>query len=119
MTCTKCIKHEIDATNIPVGRLATRIAVLLRGKNKPTFQPNVDGGDSVIVKNAAKIKFTGRKLEQKDYYRHTMHPGGIKRTPAKKLLAKDPGAVIRLAVKRMLPDNRQRTNLMKRLTIHA
>lgn len=110
-------KQEIDATGMAVGRLASRIAMLLRGKHKPTFQPHIDNGDRVIVLNAGKVKFTGRKLVQKDYYHHSMHPGGIKRTPMKKLFDKDPGEVVRLAVKRMLPDNRQRSKLMQRLTI--
>lgn len=119
MNSIKHNKHEIDATGMAVGRLASKVAMLLRGKNKATFSPDIDNGDSVAVINAGQVKFTGRKLVQKDYYHHTMHPGGIKRTPMKKVFEQNPEEVIRHAVLRMLPDNRQRSNLMQRLTIKA
>ena len=112
-------KHKVDATGMAVGRLSTEVANLLRGKNKPTFVRNIDDGAYVTVINASKVKFTGRKLMQKDYYHHTMHPGGIKRTPMKKVFDKDPGEVIRHAVLRMIPDNRHRSEIMQRLTIKA
>lgn len=110
-------KIEIDATGQSVGRMAAKIALILRGKNKPDFDPSIDSGDFVSVLNAGLVKFTGRKLVQKDYYHHTMHPGGIKRTPMKKIFDKNPAEVIRRAVNGMLPKNNRRVDLMKRLTI--
>ena len=95
--------YEIDASNAVVGRLASIIAKILRGKNKPTFTPHMDNGDFVIVKNIEKIKFTGKKFQNKKYYRHTGYPGGIKETTPEKLYDKKPGEVLKLAVKRMLP----------------
>lgn len=110
-------KHIIDAEGRAPGRVATEVAILLRGKNKPDFVPNIDAGDFVRVINAGKVKFTGRKLVQKDYYHHTMHPGGLRRTPMKKIFDKDPGEVLRRAVNGMLPKNKLRNEMMKRLTI--
>ena len=95
--------YEIDANNAVVGRLATIISRILRGKNKPTFTPHMDDGDFVIVKNIEKIKFTGKKFQNKKYFRHTGYPGGIKETTPEKLYEKKPGEVLKLAVKRMLP----------------
>ena len=95
--------YEIDASNAVVGRLATIIAKILRGKNKATFTPHMDNGDFVVVKNIEKIKFTGKKFQDKKYYKHTGHPGGIKETSPEKLHEKKPGEVLKLAVKRMLP----------------
>ena len=94
---------EIDASNAVVGRLASIIAKILRGKNKATFTPHMDNGDFVVVKNIEKIKFTGKKFQDKKYYRHTGHPGGIKVTTPEKLHEKKPGETLKLAVKRMLP----------------
>lgn len=94
----------IDATNAVVGRLASQISKILRGKNKATFTPHMDDGDFVVVTNVSKIKFSGNKFENKRYYRHTGHPGGIKETSPKILMAKKPEEVLKLAVKRMLPD---------------
>ena len=111
--------HEIDATGKAVGRLAAQVAILLRGKNKTDFDPSIDAGDSVVINHASLVKFTGRKLVQKDYYSHTMFRGGLTRTPMKKVFEKDPAEVIRHAVNGMLPKNRQRNNLMRRLTIHV
>ncbi len=95
--------YEIDASNAVVGRLASIIAKILRGKNKATFTPHMDNGDFVIVKNIEKIKFTGKKFQDKKYYRHTGYPGGIKETTPEKLFDKKPGETLKLAVKRMLP----------------
>ena len=95
--------YEIDAKNAVVGRLATVISKIIRGKNKTTFTPHMDDGDIVIVKNIEQIKFTGRKFQKKKYYRHTGYPGGIKETTPEKLSKKKPGEALKLAVKRMLP----------------
>lgn len=110
---------EIDATGKAVGRLATEIARILQGKNKANFTPHIDGGDIVVILNAGKVKFTGRKLVQKDFFHHTMHPGGIKRTPMKRIFEKNPGDVMRHAIYGMLPKNRLREKMMQRLTIKA
>lgn len=109
----------IDATDKAVGRIATEAAMALRGKTKPTFAPNIDAGDFVTIENAGKVKFTGRKFVQKDYYRHTLYPGGLKITSLKRLFEKDPTKVIEKAVYGMLPKNRLRNGMMKRLTIKA
>ena len=95
--------YEIDASNAVVGRLATIIAKILRGKNKATFTPHMDNGDFVVVKNIEKIKFTGKKFQDKKYFRHTGYPGGIKETTPSRLSKKKPDEILRLAVKRMLP----------------
>ena len=95
--------YEIDANNAVVGRLATIISKIIRGKNKNTYTPHMDHGDFVIVKNIEKIKFTGKKFQNKKYFRHTGHPGGIKETTPEKLHEKKPSEVLKLAVKRMLP----------------
>ena len=94
---------EIDAKNAVVGRLATIISKIIRGKNKNTFSPHMDDGDFVVVKNIEQIKFTGKKFQDKKYYRHTGYPGGIKETTPEKLFVKKPGEALKLAVKRMLP----------------
>lgn len=109
--------HQIDATDRPLGRLATQIAILLRGKNKASFRPHIDGGDIVEVSNCGKIKFTGKKLEQKVYIHHTMHPGGLKTKKVADVFAKDPGAVLKEAVMGMLPKNKLRDLMIKRLLI--
>jgi len=111
--------YVIDASGKVLGRLATQISTLLRGKHKPTFTPSVDGGDFVIVVNAEKIVLTGRKPDQKIYYRHTGYPGGLKATPYKMMLAKHPDRILRLAVKRMLPKNRMGRRLLSKLRIYA
>ena len=95
--------YIIDAENAAVGRLAAYISKVLRGKNKSTYNPNIDTGDFVVVTNIEKIKFTGKKFKNKIYYRHTGHPGGIKETTPEKLSIKKPGEALKLAVKRMLP----------------
>jgi len=95
--------YEIDATNAIVGRLATVISKIIRGKNKTTYTPHMDDGDFVVIKNIEQVKFTGKKFHNKKYYRHTGYPGGIKETTPEKLHQKKPGEALKLAVKRMLP----------------
>ncbi len=95
--------YEIDANNAVVGRLATIISKIIRGKNKTTYTPHMDHGDFVVVKNIEKVKFTGKKFQDKKYYKHTGYPGGIKVTTPEKLSEKKPGETLKLAVKRMLP----------------
>ncbi len=95
--------YEIDAKNAIVGRLASIISKIIRGKNKTTFTPHMDDGDFVIVKNIEQIRFTGKKFQNKKYYRHTGHPGGIKESTPESLQNKKPGEILKLAVKRMLP----------------
>jgi large subunit ribosomal protein L13 len=97
--------YVIDATDLVVGRLATRAADILRGKNKPTFTPNQDSGDFLVITNAEKVRFTGNKLDKKVYYWHTNHIGGIKQRTAKEQLERHPELVIMNAVKGMLPKN--------------
>lgn len=109
----------IDANGAILGRLASNVASRLRGKNNPLFTPHVDTGESVIVINAEKITLTGRKLEQKIYYRHSGYTGGIKEITAKKLLEKKPEDIIRFAVKGMLPKNKLGTVLYKKLKVYA
>lgn len=111
--------HEIDAAGVSLGRIATQAVTLLRGKNKADFTPHIDNGDTVTIINASKIKFTGSKFVQKDYYRHTMYPGGLKRTPMAHVFAKDPRKVVIHAVYGMLPKNRHRDILIQRLTVKA
>ncbi len=110
--------YIVDATDKIVGRLATQIATILRGKNKPVYTPHVDTGDFVIVINAEKVKFTGNKLDKKMYYRHTGYMGGLKEIPAKELLEKNPEEIIRHAVKGMLPKGRLGRKLLKKLKIY-
>ena len=109
--------HTIDATNKVLGRLATQIAVLLRGKHKPDFVPYKDMGDFVVVKNVDKIKITGKKMEQKVYYHHSGFMGGLKETPLKKLYKEKPEEVLKKAVFGMLPNNKLRAEIIKRLKI--
>ena len=112
------IKREtikIDATGKVLGRLATEIAVLLKGKNKPGYLPNKDTGDIVVVSNAGKMKITGKKIEQKQYYHHTGYLGGLKAKSLKMLFPENPGEVLRLAVYGMLPKNKLRAKRIKRL----
>ncbi len=109
---------EIDADNAVVGRLATIISKIIRGKNKTTFTPHMDDGDFVVVKNIEKIRFTGKKFQNKKYFRHTGHPGGIKETTPEKLHEKKPDEVLRLAVKRMLPGGVLGRNQLTKLKIY-
>lgn len=105
----------IDAEGKVLGRLATQIATILMGKDKPTYTPHVLCGDFVCVVNAEKIKLTGRKIEQMEYDRYTYHPGGRKVVPIAEMLAKHPERVIEQAVKRMLPKNKLGSSMLKRL----
>ena len=107
----------VDATDISLGRLATSVASLIRGKNKPYFTPNVDCGDNVIVKNAEKIKLTGNKLKQKLYIRHTGYPGGQKSLTAEQILSKNPSVLIEKAVRGMLPKNKLGSAIFKNLRV--
>ena len=110
-------KIKIDAENKPVGKVASEAAHILQGKNKPTYKRHVDVGDFVVIKNAEKITFTGKKLVQKDYYSHSGYPGGLKRKPMKHLFEENPTEVVRKAVFGMLPKNKHRDQRMKRLTV--
>lgn len=109
----------VDAKDQRLGRLATRIADALRGKTKPQYTPHIDTGDFVVVINAADITVTGRKMENKMYYRHTGYPGGLKQRSLSEMLDKKPEEVIRLAVKGMLPKNRLGRAQLKKLKIYA
>lgn len=111
--------YIIDAKNLVLGRLSSKIAIKLRGKDKPDFTPHIDNGDFVIVINADKIKVTGRKLDDKKYYRHTGYPGGIKEINLKKLLETHPERVIYHAVKGMLPKTRLGRAQLKKLKVYA
>jgi large subunit ribosomal protein L13 len=111
------LTQKIDATDQVLGRLAGRIALILRGKTKPTFQRHVDGGDFVLVSNVTKLKFTGKKFDQKEYFHYSGYPGGLKITPIKRQFEKDPSQVLRRAVWNMLPKNKLRAKMIKRLKI--
>jgi len=111
--------HVVDAAGQNLGRLATRIAGVLMGKTKPEFTPGVDVGDFVIVVNAEKITVTGKRLDQKIYYRHSGYPGGLKSISLRNQLEKFPDRVIRSAVWGMIPRNRHGRKLMKKLKIYA
>ena len=109
----------VDATGIPLGRLATQVASVLRGKHKPTYTPHLDTGDHVIVVNASKVKLTGNKLDAKMYYRHTGYPGGLRATPYRELMQKKPELAIHKAVRGMLPKNRLGRAMAKKLKVYA
>lgn len=109
-------KQILDATGAHPGRLATQIAVFLMGKHKISYTPHIDNGDKVIITNVDKVVFTGKKIDQKLYRHHSMHPGGLKETPAKKVMTESPKEVIEHAVAKMLPKNKFRTNRLKRLS---
>ena len=111
--------YVVDATGYTLGRLASEVAKILRGKNKPIFTPFIDTGDYVIITNADKIKVTGKKLEQKVYYRHSDYVGGMKETTLKEMLNKKPERVIELAVKGMLPKGPLGREMYKKLFIYA
>lgn len=115
-TIIKRQKIEIDATNQAPGRLATKIAMILMGKHKPGYIPHIDSGDSVVVFNVDKMKFTGKKMDQKVYRHHTMHPGGLKEVGAKKMMKENPRFVLRHAVARMIPKNRTRKSRLLRIS---
>ena len=111
--------YVVDATNEVLGRLATQIATVLRGKHKPTYTPSNDGGDFVVVVNCEKIRIMGKKADQKMYYRHTGYPGGLKETTYKMMLSKHPDRILRSAVKGMLPKNRMGRRLIGKLRIYV
>jgi len=111
--------HLVDAQGKTVGRLASVIANILRGKISPTFSPHLDSGDFVVVVNARQVRFSGNKLQDKIYYRHTGYPGGIRKTAAGKMLESHPEAVLRKAVTGMLPKTRLGHHLAKKLKIYA
>lgn len=111
--------YVIDAEGKVLGRLATEVATILSGKNKPTYTPHVDTGDYVIIINAEKIKLTGRKLEQKNYSYHTGYPGGLKQIPYKDLIESKPEKIIELAVKGMLPKSSLGRNMIKKLKVYS
>lgn len=109
----------IDGTDLVLGRLASVVAARLRGKHKAIFTPHLDTGDFIVVVNADKIKLSGRKIEQKVYYRHSGYPGGISAINAKRLLAEKPERMLRAAVQGMLPKNRLGRQLIKKLKVYA
>ena len=109
----------VDATGLPLGRLASEIAQIIRGKHKPTFAPHVNGGDFVVVVNAAKVSVTSGKSAEKIYYRHSGFPGGIKEESFESLLERRPEAIIERAVKGMLPKNRLGRAMGKKLKVYA
>ena len=111
--------HLIDAKDRILGRLASKIAIILRGKHKPIFTPHMDAGDYVVVVNADKVALTGDKLEKKIYYRHSGYVGGLKEIPAKEMLLRRPENLIRLAVKGMLPKNSLGRRQLTKLKIYA
>jgi len=111
--------YLIDAENKVLGRLATQIALRLRGKHKPIFTPHVDTGDCIVVINAAKVRLTGRKLQNKLYYRHTGYPGGLRSKSAEQLLSQKPCELLRMAVRGMLPKNTLGRKMLKKLKIYS
>ena len=111
--------YVVDATDLVLGRLASQVAAVLRGKNKPTFTPNVDTGDHVIIVNCAKVRLTGKKLEQKMYRYHTGYIGGLKETQYKKLMAEKPAFAGYNAVQGMLPKNSLGRKMIKKLRVYA
>ena len=111
--------HVIDATDVVLGRLASQAATLLRGKHKPTFAPHVDTGDFVIIVNAEKVRFTGKKETDKTFFTHTMYPGGAKHTPMDKLRARHPEDILLNAVRRMLPRSTLGRQMLTKLKVYA
>ena len=111
--------YVVDATDMTLGRLASEVAKVLRGKNKPIFTPHMDTGDYVIIVNAAKVKVTGKKLDQKIYYRHSGYVGGMKETTLREMMAKKPERVIELAVKGMLPKGPLGRQMYRKLHVYA
>ena len=111
--------YVVDAADYTLGRLASQVAAVLRGKNKPTYTPFLDCGDNVIVINAEKIKVTGKKLDQKIYYNHSDYVGGMKETTLKEMMEKHPERVIELAVKGMLPKGPLGRSMIKKLHVYA
>ena len=122
VACTEKVERKwyvVDATGYTLGRLSSEIAKVLRGKNKPIFTPHIDTGDYVIVVNAEKVKVTGKKLDQKIYYRHSEYVGGMKETTLREMLAKKPEKVVELAVKGMLPKGPLGRQMYTKLHVYA
>jgi large subunit ribosomal protein L13 len=116
------IKHAwyvVDATGLPLGRLSSQVAAILRGKNKPYYVPNIDTGDYVVIINAEKVRITGNKMQQKVYEEYSGYPGGLKEIPIADVLAKHPDRIIRHAVKGMLPKNTLGKDMLKKLKVYA
>ena len=111
--------YVVDATDLVLGRLSTEVAVLLRGKHKPTFTPHVDCGDYVVIVNAEKVVLTGKKLEQKCYYRHSGYPGGLKSRTAKRMLELQPQKVLEKSIRGMLPKNRLGEDMYRKLYVYV
>ena len=111
--------HLIDADGLVVGRLATKVADILRGKNKAIYTPHTDTGDFVVIVNAKKVRFTGNKLEQKKYYHHTGYPGGIKMATAKELMNETPERIIISAVRGMLPKNKLAKQQLSKIKVYS
>jgi ribosomal protein L13, bacterial type len=111
--------HVIDASDVVLGRLASHVAALLRGKHKPYYAPHIDTGDYVIVVNADKVALTGKKLQQKRAYRHSGYPGGLRAVPYSELMAKNPARAVEKAVKGMLPKNSLGRQMAKKLKVYA
>ena len=111
--------YVVDASGYTLGRLASEVAKVLRGKNKPIFTPHIDTGDYVIIVNADKVKVTGRKLDQKIYYHHSEYVGGMKETTLREMMAKKPAKVVELAVKGMLPKGPLGRQMYKKLHVYA
>ena len=111
--------YVVDAANQTAGRLFSRIAAVLRGKHKPSFTPHVDTGDNVVIVNADKIRFTGKKLDQKEFLRYTGYPGGLKRETARHLLDRKPESVIEIGVRGMLPKTKLGKAMAKKLKVYA
>ncbi len=111
--------YVVDAAGYTLGRLASEVAKVLRGKNKPIFTPHMDCGDYVIIVNAEKVKVTGKKLDQKIYYHHSAYVGGMKETTLREMMAKKPDQVVKLAVKGMLPKGPLGNNMIKKLHVYA
>jgi large subunit ribosomal protein L13 len=109
----------VDAEGKVLGRLASMVAARLRGKHNPLYTPHADTGDHIVVINAEKVVLTGRKMDQKRYYRHSGYMGGLKETPIREMLAKSPESVVRFAVKGMLPKNRLGRKIFKKLKVYA
>ncbi len=109
----------VDVAELPVGRAASQVAIVLKGKHKPSYTPSMDVGDFVVVVNAEKVRFSGNKETDKLYYTHTMHPGGFKQTPPEKLRQRHPDAIFLNAVRRMLPRSTLGRDMMRKLKVYA
>ena len=122
VACTEKVERKwyvVDATGYTLGRMASEVAKVLRGKNKPEFTPHIDTGDYVVIVNAEKIKVTGKKLDQKIYYHHSEYVGGMKETTLREMLAKKPEKVVELAVKGMLPKGPLGRQMFTKLHVYA